>query len=77
VDFGPSNSWIRTSYESDPPDWAVVIIPSTTILLSYTIGIDVAVLPSNDQNLFKLKPTVAGTDTTWQIIRWQEIHNSQ
>jgi hypothetical protein len=78
VDFGPSSSWTRTSYAGDPPDWSVVVVPSSAITLMYANGDVITVSPSNDQNLFKLKPTtVVGTDTTWQVIRWQEIHNSQ
>ena len=76
VDLGPLNSWIRTSFAGDPPDWAVVIIPNPAISLRYADGSELAVSPSNEEVEFKLKPTAAGLDTTWQIIRWKEVHQS-
>ena len=75
VDLGPSSSWTRTSSVSDPPEWAVMIINAFTILVQENAGSDMAVNSTHTSMEFKLKPTVSGTDTTWQIIRWSEVHN--
>ena len=74
VNLGPPSSWIRDSYSSDPPDWTVILVPNAQIQLRYSTGVDVVV--NNATNKFKLKPTVVGSDTTWEIIRWEEFHNS-
>jgi hypothetical protein len=76
VNFGPSSSWTRDSYPSDPADWAVIYIPSVQIELHSTSGADVVVSASRTTNEFKLKPTVSGADTTWEIVRWEEVHHS-
>jgi hypothetical protein len=73
VDLGHSSSWIRDSYAGDPPGWAVLTVPTSHILLSYASGSDLAT-SINSSNEFKLKPIVSGADTTWQIVRWKEIH---
>jgi hypothetical protein len=76
VNLGSSGSWNRTSYASDPPDWAVIIIPHSQIILRFVNGDEIVVSPYRDSNEFRLKPVATTPDTTWQIVRWTETHNS-
>lgn len=73
----PETTWVREDYPTDPVGW-------TSIKLQ---GVDIQVedaakgtLIANSSNLFQFKfvPTLdaaSPTDTTWKIIRWEEIRN--
>ena len=74
--LGPSSSWTRTSYASDPPEWVVVLVPGADIRVLLANGDILAVSSSRGNNEFKLKPVASGPDTTWEIVRWEEIHQS-
>lgn len=74
VNFGPMSSWTRDSYPVDPPGWAVIIVHNVQVIIHSNIGNDLVVSPYATSNEFKLKPTVTGADTTWQIVRWSEMH---
>jgi hypothetical protein len=65
---------------ADPPGWATINLPPTSVTLqiddtpdSYQIN------PANETFVFKFVPTTpvstSPTDTTWKIIRWTETAN--
>jgi hypothetical protein len=73
VNFGPVSSWTRDSDPGDPPGWAILVVHNVQVHLSYNNGLDV--ITATDPNEFKLKPTISGPDTTWEIVGWQEVHD--
>ncbi len=76
VSFGPSSSWIRDSDPGDPPGWVVLHVPDVSIRLLWASSNEIIVSPSSTDNEFKLKPVALGTDTTWEIVRWKEVHTT-
>jgi hypothetical protein len=76
VNFGPMSSWIPDSYAGDPQGWVVLHVHDVSIRLLWASGDEVVVSPSSTDNEFKLKPVALGTDTTWQIVSWKEVHTT-
>jgi hypothetical protein len=76
VDFGPQNYWRLDSHLEDPPEWVVVIIDNPYIRLSWASADEVFVSPNSTSEEFKLRPLASGPDTTWEIVRWKEVHTS-
>jgi hypothetical protein len=73
VNFGPPISWSRFSYESDPPGWRSIRIPQSQIVVELQSG-EALVADDSAVMEFKMKPAaISGTDTTWAIVRWQEV----
>ncbi len=77
MSFGPQQSWRLDQYPNDPPDWVVVIIDNPYIQLRSVSGNDFDVSPDKTSFEFKTMPVVEGSRTLWQVVRWEEIHNSQ
>jgi hypothetical protein len=78
MDFGPQLSWRLDQYPNDPADWVVVIIDNPYIQLRTVNGLnDFDVSPSRTSFEFKTKPVVEGSRTLWQVVRWEEIHDSK
>ncbi len=76
VNFGQQGSWILDSNPLDPPGWVVVIIDNPYIRLSWAPADEVVVSPNSTSEEFKLRPLASGPDTTWEIVRWKEVHTS-
>ena len=78
VDLGPSSSWIRLRYESDPLGWASIQIPHASVTIQQGVEIYTADAPSYMEFTLKPTPPTAGSgyDTTWTIVRWTETRIS-
>lgn len=80
VDFGSTNTWLRSHTVADPPEWVTLQIPSFIIEVHDAIEGEFrtsAPSPGVTQVFeFTLKPTTpdstSPTDTTWVIVRWVE-----
>jgi hypothetical protein len=73
----PESTWVRTRYSSDPSGWTAIDLPTGGVLIGVydTNGDEEA--KSATFLEFKFRPTaIAGTDTTWAIVRWTEVANS-
>jgi hypothetical protein len=81
ADLKSPNTWVRTSYASDPPDWVVLQISNWRIEVRDLARGEYAAssFDSFGGSLmeFTFKPTTpdasSPTDTTWTIIRWREV----
>ena len=72
-DISPEQTWVRLRHEGDPEGWATIAIPDINIQVDDIVH---GLLVASDESLFefKFKPYVnAPGDTTWRIIRWNEI----
>jgi hypothetical protein len=73
LDFGPSSSWTRLASD-DPshPEWAVMQVNNMNLQIY-----DGATLYSGQATnpmTFTFRPSVAAPgDTTWKIVRWNEL----
>ena len=75
LDFGPSSSWTRLSSD-DPshPEWAVLQIGAGSFHAEIYDGPTLYSAQSTYPMTFTFIPTVvAPGDTTWKIVRWNEI----
>lgn len=72
VDVNLGGPWIRINSPGDPPEWKIIQRTGVMLSITYANSND---LHSNNSTLeFKLKPIASGSDTTWKIIRWSEVH---
>lgn len=79
MDFKAESTWTLTTYPTtDPPGWIAIDLPP-----GVTITVDKGVIGSEVAQTatfleFKFRPTaIAGTDTTWGIVRWTEVATSK
>jgi hypothetical protein len=73
LDFGPSSSWTRLASD-DPshPEWAVIQVNTTRIEIydGQTLYSGQSINPMR----FGFNPMVSAPgDTTWRIVRWDEM----
>jgi hypothetical protein len=70
-------TWIRLSYAADPAGWTTIQIPSYNIQVDDAVRGTMIAHPSPGSVFqFKFVPTLdaaSPTDTTWKIIRWEEV----
>ena len=75
LDFGPSSSWTRLpSDDPSHPEWAMIQIASGNCRVEIYDGASLYTSQSTNPMTFGFNPTVAAPgDTTWKIIRWNEV----
>jgi hypothetical protein len=72
------NSWLRTHYGTDPPEWVTLQIPFFTIEVRTSSGgykVQSPNVVDSHQFEFTFRPTTPApspTDTIWSIVRWVE-----
>lgn len=72
-DVGPKTSWTRLpSDDVSHPEWATIQVGTGNWRVEITDGLTVYTVQSINPISFSFKPTAAGPDTTWKIIRWNE-----
>jgi hypothetical protein len=76
LDLGPSSSWTRLSSDDmSHPEWAVIEI--NAFHGEIYDGATLSLFTSSQPMTFTFIPTVAAPgDTTWKIIRWNEVGSS-
>jgi hypothetical protein len=78
VIFQYSPSVVRYTDASDPPGWATIQMPPSSVVLEINDNPNsYFIVSSNEQFEFKFIPTTpdstSPTDTTWKIVRWTEF----
>jgi hypothetical protein len=72
VELGSPSTWHRFTYSSDPAGWATLLVANPRISMSRTL--DEFMTGSSNTMEFTFRPvSIAGTDTTWSLVRWSEI----
>jgi len=73
-DVGPETSWTRLpSDDPSHPEWALIQIGGGNFRIEIYDGATLFSVQSTNPISFSFKPTVSGPDTTWKIVRWNEI----
>lgn len=73
----PETTWVRLNYPTDTAGWTALQLQGVDIQVEDAAQ---GTLIANSSNFFEFKfvPTLdaaSPTDTTWKIIRWEEIRN--
>jgi len=78
LDLGPSSSWTRLpSDDVSHPEWAMIQINAGNLHGQIYDGATSYSFSSTHPMTFTFVPTVATPgDTTWKIIRWNEVGTS-
>jgi hypothetical protein len=78
MDFRQPGSWSLEQYPGDPPDWVVVKVENPNIQMNTTNNNTIyTVSPNKTTFEFKTTPVTSGSQTLWQVVRWEEIHDSR